>query len=122
MRSKDVVEEAEIWQPAALFYEDVRGVDIIAHLDAFGFQTPQIKVQVKHGRRQATAPEVRALAGTARENECGLFASTGGFTSDAPREPKRRSKIARIDLKQFARFLLENYEKAGAPNIRLLSY
>jgi len=152
--SKDVVEEAEIQQPATLFYEDVRGkademisdllsqidaydfqelvagvlramgfktrvsspgrdlgVDIVAHPDAFGFESPRIKMQVKHRKGQATAPEVRALAGTVRENENGLFVSTSGFTTDALREPERGAKITLIDRDQFVNLLLENYEK-----------
>jgi restriction system protein len=152
--SKAVVEEAEIQQPAALFYEDIRskagdmisdllsqidaydfqelvagllramgfktrvsspgrdqGVDIVAHPDAFGFQTPRIKVQFKHIKGQATAPEVRALAGTVRENESGLFVSTGGFTSDALKEPEKSTKITLIDRDQFVSLMLENYER-----------
>jgi len=87
------------------------GVDIVAHPDAFGFQTPRIKVQVKHRKGQATAPEVRALAGTVRENESGLFVSTGGFTSDALREPERGARITLIDRDQFVSLMLENYER-----------
>lgn len=148
------VEEAEMQQPATLFYEDVRGkaeemisdllsqidaydfqelvagvlrtmgfttrvsspgrdlgVDIIAHPDAFGFESPRVKVQVKHRKGQASAPEVRQLAGTIRGNENGLFVSTGGFTSDAIREPERGAKITLIDRDQFVDLLLENYEK-----------
>jgi len=151
---KDIIEEADIQQPATLFYEDVRGkademisdllsqidaydfqelvagvlramgfktrvsspgrdlgVDIIAHPDALGFETPRIKVQVKHRKGQSGAPEIRALAGTIRENENGLFVSTGGFTSEALREPERGAKITLIDRDQFVNLLLENYEK-----------
>lgn len=151
---KDIIEEADIQQPATLFYEDVRGkademisdllsqidaydfqelvagvlramgfktrvsspgrdlgVDIIAHPDALGFETPRIKVQVKHRKGQSGAPEVRALAGTIRENENGLFVSTGGFTSEALREPERGAKITLVDRDQFVNLLLENYEK-----------
>lgn len=151
--SKKLVEEAEIEEPTALFYEDIRskaddmisdllsqvdaydfqelvagllramgfktrvsspgrdlGVDIVAHPDAFGFQAPRIKVQVKHRKGQATAPEVRALAGTVREGESGLFVSTGGYTSDALREPERGTRITLVDREQFVSLLLENYE------------
>jgi restriction system protein len=51
------------------------------------------------------------LAGTVRENENGLFVSTGGFTSDALREPERGSKITLIDRDRFINLLLENYER-----------
>jgi restriction system protein len=36
-----------------------RGVDIVAHPDAFGFQGPRIKVQVKHRKGSASGPEMR---------------------------------------------------------------
>jgi hypothetical protein len=42
--SKDVVEEAEIQQPAALFYEDIRSKaddiisDLLSQIDAYDFQ------------------------------------------------------------------------------------
>jgi len=87
------------------------GVDIVAHPDAFGFETPRIKVQVKHRKGASGAPEIRALAGTIRGNENGLFVSTGGFTADALREPERGAKITLIDRDQFVNLLLENYEK-----------
>lgn len=87
------------------------GVDIIAFPDAFGFELPRIKVQVKHRKAQATAPDVRALAGTLRENENGLFVSTGGFTSEALHEQGRHTNITLVDREQFVSLLLEHYEK-----------
>lgn len=87
------------------------GVDIVAFPDPFGFEMPRIKVQVKHRRDQATAHEVRALAGTLRENENGLFVSTGGFTIDALNEPEKRANLSLVDREQFIKLLLENYDK-----------
>ncbi|MBA3869494.1 MAG: restriction endonuclease [Anaerolineae bacterium] len=54
-----------------------RGVDVIAHPDAFGFGTPRIKVQVKHRKGAATGPEMRSFMGVLRSGENGLFVSTG---------------------------------------------
>lgn len=87
------------------------GVDIIAFPDAFGFQSPRVKVQVKHRKGQATAPEVRQLAGTLRQNENGLFLSTGGFTTEALREPEKHTSITLIDRDHFVNLLLEHYER-----------
>lgn len=87
------------------------GVDIVAHPDDFGFQSPKIKVQVKHRKGQAGGPEIRELRGTLGATENGLFVSTGGFTSAAYREAEKQEKITLIDREQFVSLLLENYDK-----------
>lgn len=90
------------------------GVDIRAFPDAFGFQTPRIRVQVKHRKGQATQQEIQQLAGaigTSGENYNGLFVSTGGFTSHALREVEKHPNITLVDRESFVNFLLEHYEK-----------
>lgn len=87
-------------------------VDILAHPDAFGFQQPRIKVQVKHRRSQAGADEVRSFMAIVDEGESGLYISTGGFTREALRQPARaRRDITLLDRDQFIDLLLENYDK-----------
>lgn len=86
------------------------GVDIIAHPDDFGFQSPKIKVQVKHRKGPAGAPEVRQLGGTLGSSENGLFVSTGGFTAEAYREAEKQTRITLINHEQLVNLLLENYE------------
>ena len=88
-----------------------QGVDIVAFPDAFGFETPRIKVQVKHRLGRATAKEVRELAGALRDDEKALFVSTGGFTAEAAKEPMRRSNLSLIDRDEFVRLLLQHYEQ-----------
>jgi restriction system protein len=39
------------------------GVDVLAYKDAFGFEKPIIKVQVKHRKSSAGAPEIQQLLG-----------------------------------------------------------
>ncbi len=90
------------------------GVDIKAFPDAFGFQSPRIRVQVKHRKGQATQQEVQQFAGAigaSGENYNGLFVSTGGFTSHAIREAEKHPNITLIDRDSFVNFLLEYYEK-----------
>lgn len=90
------------------------GVDIRAFPDAFGFQTPRIRVQVKHRKGQATQQEVQQFAGatgTSGENYNGLFVSTGGFTSHAIREVEKHTNITLIDRDSFVNLLLEHYDK-----------
>jgi restriction system protein len=57
-----------------------RGRDIIASPDGFGFQPPRIIVEVKHRKGSMGAPEVRSFVGGLRQNDNGLYVSTGGFS------------------------------------------
>ncbi len=92
-----------------------RGVDVIAHPDAFGFGTPRIKVQVKHRKGAATGPEMRSFMGVLRSGENGLFVSTGGFTGDAVIEAERsRESIKLLDRGDFIELLLEHYEQLAS--------
>ena len=88
-----------------------QGVDIVAFPDAFGFEKPRIKVQVKHRLGRPTAKEVRELAGTLRDDEKALFVSTGGFTVEAAKEPMIRSNLSLIDRDEFVRLLLQHYDR-----------
>ncbi len=90
------------------------GVDIVAHPDAFGFETPRIKVQVKRRQSAAGGPDVRNLVGTLGEDEKGLFVSTGGFTSEAKIEARRNPRIALVDSDEFVKLLTENYHKMSS--------
>jgi len=90
------------------------GIDIKAFPDAFGFQSPRIRVQVKHRKGQATQQEVQQFAGAigaSGERYNGLFISTGGFTPQATRESEKHPNITLIDRDAFVDFLLENYER-----------
>jgi len=90
------------------------GVDIKAFPDAFGFQSPRIRVQVKHRKGQATQQEVQQFAGaigTGEHSYNGLFVSTGGFTPPAERESEKHPNITLIGRESFVELLLEHYEK-----------
>jgi len=88
-----------------------KGVDVIAYPDALGLESPRIKVQVKHRVGAATGPEMRQLIGVIKENERGLFVSTGGFTSDARTEATHSAKpITLLDREDFVQIMLEYYE------------
>jgi restriction system protein len=88
-----------------------RGVDIVAHPDALGFERPRIKAQVKHRKTSTGGPEMRSFIATLREGESGLYVSTGGFTTDAKAEAQRaREPVTLLDRDDFIRLLLEHYE------------
>ena len=91
-----------------------QGVDVIAHPDAFGFEAPRIKVQVKHRQSAATGPEIRSLVGSLGQDEKGLFVSTGGFTKDARVEARRTTRLTLLDADNFVSLLAEYYEKLDA--------
>lgn len=63
------------------------GIDIIAHQDPLGIQTPRIKVQVKHyPENPISADAIRSLKGLINSTEeIGLFVTSGRFSSEAER-------------------------------------
>lgn len=85
-----------------------------AHPDAFGFEAPRIKVQVKHRQSSAGGPDIRNLIGTLGEGEKALFVSTGGFTSEAKIEARKNPRLALVDLDEFVSLLTENYHKMSS--------
>ena len=85
------------------------GVDILAYKDAFGFEKPIIKVQVKHRKSAAGSPEVQQLLGAnPLEANC-LFVSTGGFTSHAEAVAKHNS-VKLLDLEELVQLIVQWYE------------
>lgn len=91
------------------------GYDIVAHPDALGFEEPRIKAEVKHRKASMTSLEVRSFRSTVGPNEKGLYVSTGGFTSDALREPEKAGPpLVLMNRDQFIELLLENYEALEA--------
>ena len=95
------------------------GVDIIAHIDALGFQPPIIKVQCKKITGQSGAPEVNQLLGTLGEGDYGLFVNLGSFTRQANDLERTRPKLRLIDGEQLVAFVLMYYSKIS-PRYRSL--
>jgi restriction system protein len=86
------------------------GVDILAYKDAFGFEKPIIKVQVKHRKMSASAPEIQQLLGANPLDANSLFVSTGGFTSQAEVVAKHNA-VRLVDLEELVKLIEEWYEK-----------
>ncbi len=95
------------------------GVDVIAHMDALGFQPPIVKVQCKRTTGQTGAPEANQLLGTLGEGEYGLLINLGSYSQPARVLERNRSKLRLIDGDEFVELLLENYERL-APRYRAL--
>ena len=85
------------------------GVDVLAHKDAFGFEKPIIKVQVKHRRSTSSAPEIQQLLGANPIDANSIFVSTGGFTS-VPVSTAKHNGVRLIDLSELVNLILRWYE------------
>ncbi|MFB9274159.1 restriction endonuclease [Cohnella cellulosilytica] len=86
------------------------GVDILAHRDAFGFEKPIIKVQVKHRHAATGGPEVQQLLGANPQGGSCLFVSTGGFTV-AARSSAQHNGVKLLDLTGIVELINEWYDK-----------
>ena len=87
------------------------GVDVIAHMDALGFQPPIVKIQCKRTTSQHSPAEVNQLLGTLGEGEFGLFVTLGSFSRAANEIERTRSKLRLIDGDAFVEMILDNYSK-----------
>lgn len=95
------------------------GVDVIAHMDALGFQPPIIKVQCKRMTGQTPRPEVDQLLGTLGDGEYGLFINLGSFSRESGALERNRAKLRLINGEQLVEMILDQYDKL-APRFRSL--
>ena len=95
------------------------GVDVVAHMDALGFQPPIVKVQCKRTTKQFGNVEVNQLLGTLGEGEFGLFVCLGSFSNAAVQLERSRPKLRLINGDQFVELVLANYSRL-APRYRTL--
>lgn len=86
------------------------GVDILAHRDAFGFEKPIIKVQVKHRHSASGGPEVQQLLGANPQGASCLFVSTGGFTA-AAKSSAQHNGVKLLDLSGIVDLINEWFDK-----------
>lgn len=98
-----------------------RGRDIIASPDGFGFQQPRIVIEVKHRKGSMGAPEVRSFVGGLRQNDNGLYVSTGGFTREARYEADRTNQnLTLIDADDLGKAIVEHYDRMDSETRSLL--
>ncbi|MFC1515796.1 restriction endonuclease [Thermodesulfobacteriota bacterium] len=90
-----------------------RGADIIASPDGLGLEQPRIRVEVKHKSDSIGASLLRSFIGGLRQNDRGLYVSTGGFTKEARYEAERSTiPVTLIDIDELADLLINNYDNA----------
>jgi restriction system protein len=98
-----------------------RGRDIIASPDGFGFQQPRIVIEVKHRKGSMGAPEISSFVGGLRQNDNGLYVSTGGFTREARYEADRTNQnLTLIDADDVGKAIVEHYDRMDSETRALL--
>ncbi len=90
-----------------------KGVDINASPDGLGLEQPRIRAEVKHRADAVGAPLLRSFIGGLRQNDRGLYVSTGGFTRESRYEAERSTiPVTLIDIDELADLLIKNYDNA----------
>lgn len=89
------------------------GIDIIAHVDPLGTQSPRLKVQVKRVSDKTSVVTLNSFLALIDDGDVGLFVSTGGFTKDAEEAARRQTnrKITLIDLDRLVELWIDSYRK-----------
>jgi len=89
------------------------GVDIIAHTDPLGTQSPRIKVQVKRVAQKIDLQTLNSFLAIIDADDVGLYVSTAGFTRDAEETARRQTgrKITLIDLERLVDLWIEAYSR-----------
>lgn len=88
------------------------GIDIEVYRDPLQLGPNRILVQVKHRIGQVTGPEMQQFKGTLKEDDLGLYVSTGGFNSQAKNAAETRSPpIRMMGWEDFISLFLEVYDK-----------
>ncbi len=98
------------------------GVDIIAHTDPLGTQSPRIKVQVKRVGQKVDLQTLNSFLAIIDSDDVGLYVSTAGFTRDAEEAARRQSgrKITLIDLERLLDLWIGAYNKLDEKSRRRL--
>jgi restriction system protein len=87
------------------------GVDVVAHPDAFGFEEPFLKVQVKRQKGTVGGPTMREFTGTLHRGDKGLYVATGGYTASARRAARESAqRVKLVDRDEFIDLLIDHYD------------
>jgi restriction system protein len=86
------------------------GVDVIAHPDPLGVQSPLLKVQCKSGTGTVGGPAVKQLRGLLNGPEKGILVALGGFSNDARHVQQNDADLVLIDADRFVELFLNHYE------------
>ena len=79
-------------------------------------------VEVKHRSKPVDSKEIRSFIGGLRQNDRGLYYSTGGFTKDARYEAERSDiPITLVDLDMLVDLVIQLYDKFDSNVKKLLT-
>lgn len=88
------------------------GIDIVAHGDALGVQSPRIKVQVKRLSAAINEMDLRPFLSHVNDGDVGIFVNTGGFGPSAVKAIRlERRKITLVDARKFLELWTTYYSK-----------
>lgn len=87
------------------------GVDVLAHKDQLGLESPLIKVQCKQSTSSRGRPDVQQLIGTLSAGEVGLLVTLGTFSKDAVDLERERQSLRLFGAADITRLTLEHYDR-----------
>ena len=87
------------------------GIDIIAHPDELGFESPRVKIQVKSSLDSIGEAEVSQLYGKVDTGEFGLFVALGTFKGTAKTFALNKGNLRLIDGEELVKLILRHYEE-----------
>lgn len=88
-----------------------RGLDVVAHPDPLGVQSPLMKIQVKSDTGTVGGPAVNQLRGLLNPGEKGILVGLGGFSNDAKHVQQNSGNLVLIDGERFVELFLEHYDR-----------
>jgi len=99
-----------------------QGKDIVASPDGLGLAPPRIKVEIKHRpKQQMGSADLRSFLGGLRQNDRGLYVSTGGFSKEAVYEAERATiPLGLLTLDDLASLVAQHYENLDSDGRALI--
>ncbi len=86
------------------------GIDIMAHPDELGFQSPLVKVQVKSSEETVNEASVSQLYGKVDPGEFGLFVTLGRFAQGAQQFALGKGNLRLMDGDELLDMVFAHYE------------
>ncbi|MBA7711568.1 hypothetical protein ES703_120534 [subsurface metagenome] len=86
-------------------------IDIIAHKDEFGFESPLIKCQVKSEEGAIKLEPIEKLCSRVKSNEYGLFITLSSFNDKVYRFAETQPNLRLIAGYELVNIILEHYDE-----------
>jgi len=92
-------------------FKNSPSVDIIAHRDEFGFESPLIKCQVKSEESSIKLEPVEKLCSRVNPNEYGLFVTLSSYNDKVYRYAESQHNLRLISGYELVDIILEHYDE-----------